>query len=284
MPTTKILLNKSRLAAETDTEEGRQRRERGWKEHTSRDEFVTWQRNNKARKKELAKSKKKYTRGEREMKMANLHLFAFSSFCPQCAKVSSPSLPLPGICTFFLLAKHIPHFVWVRFGFVSFRFGQFLPSVLRALHTTHFPQEWVQRVGDIFAYEASVCLCVCLECVRELSTRHRTVNLMVILNKAMKTANWEWATVSSLRVSHFPLSAFPRLPSLTDSFKLNGLFCLFFGADDSSLKMHATWGIYESRGATSPARPNCKLQTISAMSQRHFRRILSATSAEWASK
>lgn len=196
------------------------------------------------------------------MKMANLHLFAFSSFCPHCAKVSSPSLSHslsllvhpPDICTFFLLAKHIPHFVWVRFGFVSFRP---VPSFRSAgsshdtFSTRMSPASW----RHICIRGKCVSMCVCVECVRELSTRHRTVNLMVILNKAMKTANWEWATVSSLRVSHFPLSAFPRLPSLTDSFKLNGLFCLFFGADDSSLKMHATWGIYESRGATTSLTP-----------------------------
>lgn len=56
-----------------------------------------------------------------------------------------------------------------------------------------------QRVGGIYIC-ATVCVCVCvssrcasvcecvLVCVCELSTRHRTVNLMVILNKAMKAA------------------------------------------------------------------------------------------------
>lgn len=123
MPTTKILFNKSRLAAEADTEEGWQRREREGGRNIL---HVTnsWRDNAtiKREKKSSLKAKKK-TRGEREMKMANLHLFAFSSFCPQCAKVSSPSLPPPRHLHFFSVSQAHSSFClssfWFRF--VSFR-------------------------------------------------------------------------------------------------------------------------------------------------------------------
>lgn len=133
------------------------------------------------------------------MKMANLHLFAFSSFCPQCAKVSSPlslslslfTCPPPRHLHFFSVSQAHSSFCLSSFWF---RFVSFRPvPSFRSAGSSHdtfstrmSPASW--RHICIRGKCVSM-LCVCVECVRELSTRHRTVNLMVILNKAMKTAN-----------------------------------------------------------------------------------------------
>lgn len=170
------------------------------------------------------------------MKMAKLHLFAFSSFCTVCKVFPSPPspclLPLSTSAWFFFSQAHSSF----CFSSFCFRFGQFLPSVLRSLHTTRFSTRmspeatrWLATYLHMRSLCESPCvwvaLCVCV-CVWELSTRHRTVNLMVILNKAMKTGKRMRATVSSpSRSLSLSLSAFPRLfpppfphPSLTDGF------------------------------------------------------------------
>lgn len=124
------------------------------------------------------------------MKMANLHLFAFSSFCAQCAKVSSPSLftcPPPRHLHFFSVSQAHSSFCLSSFWFRFVSASSFLPFC--GLFTRHIFHKNESSELATYLHTRQVCLCVCVECVRELSTRHRTVNLMVILNKAMKTAN-----------------------------------------------------------------------------------------------
>lgn len=132
-------------------------------------------------------------------------------------------------------------------------------------------------------------------CVCELSTRHRTVNLMVILNEAMKTAKrMRHCRRRGLRL-RFHLSrrrlvsvfcallffflVLAKTKALMDSYKLNGVLCRISTQTISHLKCMQTWRIYEAEHPTLPL--GCSWLgwlAISALSGRHFRHILSATS------
>lgn len=144
---------------------GDRERERGWKEHTSRDEFVTWQRNNKARKKELAKSKKNTKRKRNEN--GQLTFICIFKFLPTLYEGFFPLSPTPQ--TFALFFCYPSTFlILFEFVLVSFRFvsaSSFLPFC--GLFTRHIFHKNESSELATYLHTRQVCVYVCVWSVCE---------------------------------------------------------------------------------------------------------------------
>lgn len=151
------------------------------------------------------------------MKMANLHLFAFSSFCPQCAKVSFPSLPPPRHLHFFSVSQAHSSFCLSSFWF---RFVSFRPvPSFRSAGSSHdtfstrmSPASW----RHICIRGKCVSMCVCGVCARTVNAPQ---NCQLDGNSEQSHENCQLRMSHSQFASRFPFSTvcFSEA-SLTDGF------------------------------------------------------------------